>query len=96
MNSFEERGMGTLWTYYKVVLKGTGGAVLLRSAGASRSRFFGFEVDEHGKSLYMEDGKPRLLAVDRTRIQEMTPLVLLGGRLVSTAPRASDDRPGPG
>lgn len=88
--------MGTLWTYYKVVLKDTAGAFLLRSAGASESRILGFEVDNHGKTLRLEDGGPRFMAVERAGIQEMTPLVLFGGQLVSGGPSGRADRPEPG
>ena len=87
--------MGTLWPYYRVVLKGTGGAFLLRSTGESGSRILGFEVDEHGKTLILEDGAPRLQVVDRAWLKEMTPLVLLGGQLVSGAPTARESNHAP-
>jgi hypothetical protein len=91
-----ERAMGTLWPYYRVVLESTGEALLLRSAGASRSRILGFEVDEHGRTLHLEDGAPRFQAVDRAGLREMIPLVLLGGQLVSAEPKARSARHGPG
>lgn len=82
--------MGALWTYYRVVLKGSGGAYLLRSTAQSRARIFGIQVDEHGDTIISESGGPQIQAFDRAGVQEMTPLVLLGGRLVSAQPKTTD------
>lgn len=83
--------MGGFWTYYKVVLKETGGAFLLRSTAQSRARIFGIQVDERGNTMLSEGGAPRVQAFDRAGIQEITPLVMSGGLLVS-APQAGRTR----
>jgi hypothetical protein len=74
--------VSTLWTYYRIVLREKEGGLLFRLTGETLSRVFGFEVDDSGKALRMEDGHLRFHVFDRSEIHEMMPLALFSGRLV--------------
>ncbi|TLZ44624.1 MAG: hypothetical protein E6K19_03900 [Methanobacteriota archaeon] len=74
--------MGALWTYYWIVLRGSGGGLLFRLTGETASGISGLEVDENGKDVRSGDGDLRFHAFERAEIDEMRPLVLLSGRLV--------------
>jgi hypothetical protein len=74
--------VGALWTYYRIVLKGSEEGLLFRLTGETKDRIFGLEVDEKGKSVRSAGGDHRFRGIERAGIQEMTPMALLSGRLV--------------